>query len=133
MSAASRALVLVRRPDGPSLEGCFAVERRAVPTPLAGQVVVRVEWLGIDATQRGWLNEEDSYVAPVDLGSVMRGAGVGTVVASARDDVPVGTVVSGDLGWQDHAVMSGDGVDGVTVVPPGSSPATCWASTAFPD
>jgi NADPH2:quinone reductase len=46
------------------------------------------------------MSEMRGYMPAVPLGDVMRGLGVGQVVASRRDDLPVGTLVMGWTGWQ---------------------------------
>lgn len=87
-----------------------------------GEARVHVEWLSIDPTQRGWLNAGPNYRAPVDVGEVMRGAGVGTVVESSDEALPVGAQVYGELGWQEYMTASASGLFGVNVVPEGLEP-----------
>lgn len=79
-------------------------------------------WLGFDPTQRGWLNDGPNYMDPVPLGAVMRGGGVGRVVASRSSEYAVGDWVCGMVGWQDYAIASGQGLLGLNVVPPGIDP-----------
>ena len=77
-----------------------------MPTPDTGQIVVAVQWLSLDPSQRGWLDDVPSYLPPVQIGEVMRGIGAGTVVASGDPAVPVGTLVTGGLGWQEYALCT---------------------------
>lgn len=86
----NRQLVLVERPAGPITARTFAVCEGAIPDLAEGEALVRVAWLGIDATQRTWLNADETYIDPVALGSVMRSSGVGQVVASRSEQLPVG-------------------------------------------
>lgn len=80
------------------------------PVPGPGQALVRTRYLSLDPTNRIWMSEEPSYLPPVALGTVMRGGGVGEVVASNNSKFPVGAKVGGLLGWQDYALISdGDG------------------------
>ncbi|GAA5968335.1 hypothetical protein JCM11641_003816 [Rhodosporidiobolus odoratus] len=44
-----------------------------------GEVVVKIEWVGIDPAQRGWMSPVRSYVPPVRIGSPMRSVAVGRV------------------------------------------------------
>jgi NADPH-dependent curcumin reductase CurA len=122
MRTVNRQWILTRRPTGLVGDGDFALQEAAVPTIGPGEALVRVLWLGFDATQRGWLNEGPNYLAPVALGEVMRGAGVGVVVASNSDQYAVGEYVAGMVGWQDYVVAGGQGLFGVNVVPPGIDP-----------
>jgi NADPH-dependent curcumin reductase CurA len=43
---------------------------------------------------------------PVGIGEVMRGGGLGEVVASKNSNYPVGQTVQGLVGWQEYAVAS---------------------------
>jgi len=89
-------------------ESCFEVVEAAVPEPDEGEAVVRVEYLSLDPTMRGWARDEPSYLPPVQLGEVMRGGGAGRVVASNNPAYPVGASVMGLLGWQEYAVVGGN-------------------------
>ena len=55
----NRQLVLIARPDANVGPEHFEMRRSTVPALEAGQALVRVHWLGIDATQRTWLNERE--------------------------------------------------------------------------
>ena len=82
-----------------------------------GEYLVRHVFLSIDPTQRVWIREEPSYLPPVEIGAVMRAGAIGEVVESRAPDVPVGSVVTGLLGWQEHSVCGPDAT--ANVVPPG--------------
>ncbi|MGW5385675.1 NADP-dependent oxidoreductase [Nocardia sp. NPDC003963] len=117
-----RRIVLSERPAAGITTGTFAEKRSPFPILESGEALVRVEWLGIDATQRTWLNPATTYTTPVGVGEVMRGSGVGRVVASRNPDLPEGRWVYGELGWQEYAVARGTGLFGVNPVPPGIDP-----------
>ena len=44
------------------------------------------------------------YMPPVQIGEIMRGYGIGEVVASKNPDLAVGDLVNGMLGWQDYQI-----------------------------
>src|SRR5687767_4469869 len=96
----NRQLRLIRRPTWTATLDDFALDEVAVPEPGAGQVVVRVDYLAFDPAMRGWMNDGPSYAPPVPLGEVMRGHAVGEVIVSETGELPVGTVVTGNFGWQ---------------------------------
>lgn len=100
----NRRMLLGRRPSWTATLDDFVVDEQPVPDPRPGEVVVRVLWIAFDPAMRGWMNDGPSYAPPVTLGEVMRGHGVGEVVASGVDGVVVGTMVTGNLGWQTYAV-----------------------------
>ncbi|MCA2206874.1 NADP-dependent oxidoreductase [Nocardia rosealba] len=118
----NRQWILRRRPGNTLSDNDFELRRAPVPEPGPMEALVRVRWLGIDATQRGWLNEEAGYIEPVPLDTVMRGSGAGEVVASNNPDYPVGSWVVGMVGWQDHVIAGGQGLFGLNVVPDGIDP-----------
>lgn len=70
------------------------------------QVLVKVNWLSLDPAMRGWLNDKRSYVRPVQIGEVMRGQALGTVVETGRrSKFKKGDLVQGTIGWTEYAVM----------------------------
>ncbi|MFE3181821.1 hypothetical protein ACFXKR_13225 [Streptomyces violascens] len=73
-----------------------------------------------------------NYRAPVGLGDVMRGGGVGEVVASNAPALPVGTHVYGELGWQGYAIGTSEGLYGIHPYHPASNPAACSACSVPP-
>ncbi|MGI8405325.1 MAG: DUF6204 family protein [Thermomicrobiales bacterium] len=72
-----RQWVFAERPVAAITARTFAMREALVPEPGEGEALVRVVWLGIDPTQRTWLNEGATYLNPVAEGDVMRGSGVG--------------------------------------------------------
>jgi NADPH-dependent curcumin reductase CurA len=67
-------------------------------------VVVRNAWLSLDPYMRQRMNDARSYAERVDIGNVMVGSTVGHVIESADPELPVGTAVTGPLGWQLYAL-----------------------------
>jgi NADPH-dependent curcumin reductase CurA len=76
--------------------------------PSAGEVLVRTHYLSLDPAMRGWMNEGRSYIAPVELGDVMRAGGVGQVEVSNHHGFKVGDFVSGTLNIQEYATLPGE-------------------------
>jgi len=75
-----------------------------------GQFLVKVDFLSLDPAMRGWLNDVRSYIPPVQIGSVMRAHGIGTVIESRHEEFAVGEVVTGLFGATDYAVSDGTGI-----------------------
>ena len=65
---------------------------------------------------------------PVAIGEVMRAGGVGEVVVSNSADPPIGGLVVGHTGWQDHAVASASAPMRAVAEIPGVSPSHFLAS-----
>jgi NADPH-dependent curcumin reductase CurA len=99
----------------------FTHDTQPVPEPSDGEVLVRTEWIGIDATVRTWLSKAEGYIPPVEIGEVVRSSGIGRVLASSSDRVKEGDLVSTLTGWQEYAVV-GDDPMLTTPLPAGSDP-----------
>jgi len=118
-----RRILLASRPHGLVDDSNLTVDDTAsVPEPGEGQALVKVQHLSIDPTIRTWMDDAPGYLPPIGIGDVVRSGGIGEVVASRIDALPVGATVFGMLGWQEYALADG-GDSSMTVVPPGIDPA----------
>ena len=117
MSGTNHRITLARRPTGPVDPSCFAADDVPIEAPGAGQVLVEVGWLSIDPTIRGWM-AQDTYLPAIAIGEPIRSGGIGTVIESNADTLPVGSRVFGMTGWQQYAVMDGS----AQVIPEGIDP-----------
>jgi NADPH-dependent curcumin reductase CurA len=97
----NRAFRLRKRPNGDLADGDLELVEEQVPELRDGQALVRTELLSLDPTNRIWMSDIRGYMPAVPIGAVMRGIGVGEVIESKRDDMPVGATVSGFVGWQE--------------------------------
>jgi NADPH-dependent curcumin reductase len=107
MSQINRQFLLAARPQGLVKESDFTYREVPVPEPAAGQVLIRTEYVSLDPSMRGQMENRADYVAPLEIGDVMRAGGVGRVVASRNPDYPEGTLVTGSFGMQDYVVSDG--------------------------
>ena len=98
-------VLLVERPLGLPRESDFQIEECPIGEPGEGEVLVRQSYMSLDPAMRGWMTARRSYVPPIQLGEVMRALGVGEVVRSNAENLAVGDVVAGLIGWQRFAVM----------------------------
>src|ERR1051325_9221651 len=108
---------LVARPVSNFKESDFEWRQEPVPAVGEGQVLVRNLYLSLDPPDRIWATEADSSLPPVPLGDVMRGGGVGVVEESKNANLPVGTNVSGMIGWQDYLLSDGSGLSPLPNLP----------------
>ncbi len=99
--------MFVQRPSGMVTDDCFEILEEPVPEPGDGEAILKVEYLSLDPAMRGWMRDEPSYLPPIGIGEVMRSGGVGTIVSSRADSLPVGTKMSGLVGWQDYVRVGG--------------------------
>jgi NADPH-dependent curcumin reductase CurA len=113
------ALVLRGRPTG--LVGDTDVELVELPVPAVGdgQVLIRNRYLAIDPTTRAGMDAAPTYEPPMVLGEPVRALGVGEIVESRSEAMPVGALVLGYLGWQTWCVTAAEGLH---AVPEGVTP-----------
>ncbi len=117
MTPVNGAWHLAARPAGIPQDSDFEWREGSAPAPADGQVLVRVEWLSIDPTNRVWMNDADSYMPKLELGSVMRGIAIGRVEESRYKGLAPGDAVQGLLGWQKYAVVNGASVTKLPSLP----------------
>jgi NADPH-dependent curcumin reductase CurA len=99
--------LLTARPQGSARDSDFTWDELPVDECAEGQVVVRTVYLSLDPTNRVWMNEADSYIPAIPLGSVVRGAGIGVVEESRNPHFAPGDLVQGLLGWQRFVGVTG--------------------------
>src|SRR6202161_4567514 len=110
MSQTNRQVRLAARPSGLPRPADWEFTTEPVPAPGAGEVGAEISHLSIDPAMRGWMNAGASYIAPVEIGAVMRAGGIGRITASEHPGFAVGDEVTGMFGVQDYAVSDGRGV-----------------------
>jgi len=60
-------------------------------------------------------NATNSYVGGFQIGQPLNGSGVSEVVDSKNASFPVGTIVTGSVGWEEYTVVSG--AQGLRAIP----------------
>ena len=104
MSRTNRQFLLAARPSGMVKTTDFEYREQPAEAPVEGQVLVETELLSLDPSMRGQMENRADYVAPLQIGDVMRAGGIGTVIESQHPDLPVGCRVQGTLGMQTLAI-----------------------------
>ena len=111
MTNMNRQIVLAARPEGLPKPSDFRLVETPVPELTEGQFLVKTNYLSVDPYMRGRISEAKSYAEPVQIGQVMVGGTVGTVVESRHPGYRPGDVVVGYWGWQEYAVSDGQGIE----------------------
>ena len=106
----NRQFRLAARPVGLPKSSDWSFVDEPVAAPREGELLVKLRYISLDPAMRGWMNEGRSYVRPVELGQVMRAAGVGEVIESRNEAFPTGAYVVGTFGVQEYAVSDGTAV-----------------------
>ena len=104
----NREIRLKSRPVGLPTPDNFELAETAVPTPAAGQVLVRNSYVSVDPYMRGRMVDRKSYVPPFQIGEALQGHAVGQVVASNGNSAfKVGDYVQSMNGWREWYVSAG--------------------------
>jgi hypothetical protein len=104
----NRQILLRRRPTGLVQPGDTELVTSPAPEPAAGEALLRNTYVGMDAAVRTWLDGQPGYLPPVELGDVIRAAGIGEVVASRCEAYTIGDVVTTLAGFQEYQIIRDD-------------------------
>ena len=103
---------LTRRPHGVPVDEDFALVDVELPTPGAGEILVRNSFLSVDPYMRGRMNDAKSYIPPFQLDQPMDGDAVGVVeqvgegaVDSNGSAIAVGDTVTHMFGWRTRSLV----------------------------
>jgi NADPH-dependent curcumin reductase len=97
---------LRQRPNGNISNDDLEFVTEPMPQCGDGQVLVAVDYLSLDPTNRIWMSDMDQYMPPVGINDPMRGGIAGLVIESKDTNLPVGTIVSGLGEWASHIVAA---------------------------
>lgn len=125
------AINLVERPSAKGLvPDLFEVVSHDIPDVSEGEILVKQTHMSLDPAMLGWMSPDtESYIPPVELGTVMRSSGIGEVVVSKNPKFAVGDKVMGMTGWAEYILSSGQGFN---KLPPGVSEEMALAVFALP-
>lgn len=102
----SRGWRLKSYPHGEDFASSLVLEDVPVPKAAEGQVVMRNEFLSMDAGTRMWMTPRtDGYQPPVPLGSIMPGLALGRVVESRHAGFKPGDLVRAFGQWADYSCL----------------------------
>ncbi|MBP6701574.1 MAG: hypothetical protein KA135_10005 [Halioglobus sp.] len=99
--------ILAARPVGPIKPGDFELVEAPMPEPGDGEVLIETRYLAVEPAMKGWMEARVDYVAPLQLGDVMRGNGLGCVLESSLPRFPVGSLAMGPFGWRQYRKAAG--------------------------
>ncbi|CAM1509029.1 Fc.00g027680.m01.CDS01 [Cosmosporella sp. VM-42] len=109
MARDNLSIVLAERPTSAIIPGqTFAQKITSAPSPSDlkdGQILVETLYLSLDPAMRGWLNDKRSYLPPVQVGEIMRGACACRVLASKSKQAQEGDIIVAYTGWTEYAIL----------------------------
>jgi NADPH-dependent curcumin reductase CurA len=107
----NRRWLLASYPEGMPVPDNWVMDKRSVPDPGPGQILIKSKWLSVDPYMRGRMSPASNYTKGVAIGEVMQGGGVGEVESMS-------------VGWQEWSVLTPDvaGPAGVNRIDPKLAP-----------
>lgn len=121
MSNANRQFLLAARPKGMVKPTDFEYRESPVPELGPDQVLIKTNYISLDPAMRGQMENRADYVAPLEIGDIMRAGSVGTIERSNNPAYPVGSLVGGSFGMQDYVISDGKSLP-FRVFPEGTDP-----------
>ena len=118
-TAINNQVLIDSLPEGKLSADNFRLSEAPLPTAGAGEVLVKTTAFAITAGTRAGLQGSASYAGAPQTGIVMNATGVGEVVTSEVESIPVGRHVVAPTGWQTYSVQS---ADAVTLIDAGHDP-----------
>src|SRR5260370_17784604 len=113
MSKLNPKFELAARPVGVPKRTDWTYKEGPVREPEEGELLLKILYISLDPAMRGWMSEGKSYIAPLEIGEVMRAGGLGRVTASKNPKFAIGDYVYGAFGVQEFAISN---VNGITKV-----------------
>jgi NADPH-dependent curcumin reductase CurA len=102
--------IFIKRPIGAADASTWSLETNPIPELEEGQILVKNHYISLDPAMRGWMNEGKSYIAPVEIGAVMRAGSVGEVIKTKNNSkFNIGDFISGHGGVQQYVATDGKG------------------------
>lgn len=94
------------RPVGNDFAAALSLEQEVLPALGSGEVLIRNEYLSMDAGTRMWMGARtDGYQPPLPIGSKMVGLCLGRIVASRAPGFAEGDLVRAFGHWADYSLV----------------------------
>lgn len=110
-------IIYAHRPEAHLTVDDFQMVDGTVPAPGEEEVLCRTILLSVDPANRAWMQGR-TYRDQLTEGEVMAGFTLCEVVAENGTDVPVGSIVACEAGWQEYAVLDRRNVDVISPIGP---------------
>lgn len=121
---------VARRPAGNVVRDDFEYREEPIPTPDDGEFLLKVLYLNLAPVMRMYMSGDSvAGEAPLAIGDVIHGRGVGEVVASNHPDFAIGEIVQGQTGWQTYKVSRGTTQEKYRKIPDRGVPYSIGLST----
>ncbi|PCI52597.1 MAG: NADP-dependent oxidoreductase [Alphaproteobacteria bacterium] len=99
---------LDKRPKNEIEDNCLSLHKEEIAFPEEGEILFRVIYLSLDATNRLWMGDmEELYIAPVPLGEPMYGFVLVEAIESRNDKFKKGDLAIGLATWSEYIISDG--------------------------
>ena len=103
----NKKFLLAGRPIGRPIEdGDFEYQEEELREIEEGEVLLENLVIEFQPAQKGWMEQISNYVAPLEIGDVMRCNGIARVLESKSNNFKSGDIVTGQTCWQSHPILS---------------------------
>ncbi|KAF8976817.1 hypothetical protein BGZ46_007927 [Entomortierella lignicola] len=105
----NKSVIFLKAPEEYPIPGeHFAVQSNDLQVDLKeGDVLLRNLYISLDPYMRGRMAGDQAYTKGFVVGKPLEASGVSEVIESKNDKFPVGTVITGLVGWEEYTVVTG--------------------------
>ncbi len=103
----NKQLVLASRPEKFITPSNFKMQIVDLPVLQKGEFLIKVLYLSVAPVMKFYMLDGAGIEAPLQIGDLMRGRGVGEVIESKHPEFNVGDIVQGKCGWQEYVICDG--------------------------
>ena len=102
----NKQFTLAGRPVGRPIEDSdFEYKETEIKEPNENEVLLENLVIEFQPAQKGWMEQISNYVAPLEIGDVMRCGGIARVLESKSKKFKKGDIVSGHVGKRIQFLM----------------------------
>ena len=105
----NRQVILAKRPEGQIDESSFELINSPIPVIKDNKILIRNEYLSMDAGFRQWMNEGtgDNYLQAMELDAPVMSITLGEIIESSHPDYETGDLVMGRHAWEEYSLTDG--------------------------
>ena len=110
----NKKFLLAGRPVGrPISDDDFEYKEEEVREINNGEVLLENMVIEFQPAQKGWMENISNYVAPLEIGDIMRCSGIARVLNSKSEKFKKGDKVSGQTCWLTHPILKEEDLENI--------------------
>lgn len=107
----NKVILLNKRPIGKPVLSDFKFTSESIPSPMEGEILLKILYVSIDPYLRGRMNDSKFYVPSFELSKPIQSGVISEIMVSNHTGFKVGDFVSGMLDWKEYQISSGNGLN----------------------